>query len=99
MGSRVSHKSERGARGWIKLGVLLKLEEMFGTNIVNVQKFWITGRVVSVPSEIAPDAGSNPVGGFILNMKYGRFALISKNTPISGTNFVKKCRFFDVFLS
>ena len=34
---------------WIKLGVLLKLEEMFGTNIVNVQELWITGRVVSDP--------------------------------------------------
>ena len=36
---------------WIKLGVLLKLEEMFGTNIVNVQEFWITGRVVSDPNQ------------------------------------------------
>ena len=34
----------------LKLGVLLKLEEMFGTNVVNVQELWITGRVVSVPS-------------------------------------------------
>ena len=31
----------------LKLGVLLKLEEMFGTNIVNVQELWITSRVVS----------------------------------------------------
>ena len=34
----------------LKLGVLLKLEEMFGTNVVNVQELWITGRVVSVPN-------------------------------------------------
>ena len=32
----------------LKLGVLLKLEEMFGTNVVNVQESRITGRVVSV---------------------------------------------------
>ena len=25
----------------LKLGVLLKLEEMFGTNLVNVQELWI----------------------------------------------------------
>ena len=25
----------------LKLGVLLKLEEMFGTNVVNVQALWI----------------------------------------------------------
>ena len=54
---------------WIKLGVLLKLEEMFGTYIVNVQELWITGRVVSVPSKLAPDADSNPNRGFILNTK------------------------------
>ena len=34
----------------LKLGVLLKLEEMFGTDVVNVQELWITGRVVSVAS-------------------------------------------------
>ena len=34
----------------LKLGVLLKLEEMFGTNVVNVQELWITGRVISVAS-------------------------------------------------
>ena len=33
---------------WIKLGVLLKLEEMFGTNIVNVLEPRITGRVVRI---------------------------------------------------
>ena len=44
----------------LKLGVLLKLEEMFGTNIVNVQGLWITIRVVSVPNLKASDAGSNP---------------------------------------
>ena len=32
----------------LKLGVLLKLEEMFGTLLVNVQELWITGRVVNV---------------------------------------------------
>ena len=56
-------------RGYSKLGVLLKLEEMFGTNLVNVQELWITGRVVSVPSLKASDAGSNPEGGFFLNSK------------------------------
>ena len=30
----------------LKLGVLLKLEEMFGTNVVNVQELWINSRVV-----------------------------------------------------
>ena len=35
-------------RGYSKLGVLLKLEEIFGTNPVNVQEIWITGRVISV---------------------------------------------------
>ena len=34
----------------LKLGVLLKLEEMFGTNVVNVQELWITSRMVSVSS-------------------------------------------------
>ena len=53
----------------VGLGVLLKLEEMFGTNIVNVQELWITGRVVSVPSKLAPDADSNHNRGFILNTK------------------------------
>ena len=52
----------------LKLGVLLKLEEMFGTNVVNVRELWITGRVVSVPSFKAPDAGSNPVMGHNLNV-------------------------------
>ena len=46
----------------LKLGVLLKLEEMFGTNLVNVHKLWITGRVVSIPSLNVSDAGSNPEG-------------------------------------
>ena len=39
-----------------------------GTNKVNVQEFWITIQVVSVPSLKASDAGSNPEGGFILNL-------------------------------
>ena len=34
----------------LKLGVLLKLEEILGTNKVNVQESWITARVVSLPS-------------------------------------------------
>ena len=34
----------------LKLGVLLKLEEMFGTNVVNVHYLWITRRVVSILS-------------------------------------------------
>ena len=34
----------------LKLGVLLKLEEMFGTNVVNVRELCITGLVVSVSS-------------------------------------------------
>ena len=42
----------------LKLGVLLKLEEMFGTKLVNVQELWITDGVVSVPSLKVPDAGS-----------------------------------------
>ena len=52
----------------LKLGVLLKLEEMFGTNVVNVQELWIIGRVVSVPSCRDPDAGSNSVVGHNLNV-------------------------------
>ena len=52
----------------LKLGVLLKLEEMFGTNIVNVQELWITGRVVSVPNLKVPDAGLNPEVGHNLNV-------------------------------
>ena len=51
----------------LKLGVLLKLEEMFGTNVVNVQELWITGRVVSVPTTETSDAGSNPKEGHNLN--------------------------------
>ena len=31
----------------LKLGVLLKLEEMFGTSLVNVQDSWNSGPVVS----------------------------------------------------
>ena len=34
----------------LKLGVLLKLEEMFGTNLVNVQELCITGLMVCNPS-------------------------------------------------
>ena len=34
----------------LKLGVLLKLEEMFGTNLVNDQELWITSRVVRTKS-------------------------------------------------
>ena len=52
----------------LKLGVLLKLEEMFGTNVVNVQELWITGRVVSIPSLKVADAGSNPEVGHNLNV-------------------------------
>ena len=37
-------------RGYSKLGVLLKLEEMFCTQFVNVQELWITIGVVSVQS-------------------------------------------------
>ena len=51
----------------LKLGVLLKLEEMFGTNVVNVQELWITGRVVSVPTTESSDAGSNPKEGHNMN--------------------------------
>ena len=43
----------------LKLGVLLKLEEMFGTNVVNVQELWITSRMISVPRIKLSDAGSN----------------------------------------
>ena len=52
----------------LKLGVLLKLEEMFGTNVVNVQELWITGRVVSGASLQSPDAGPNPVVSPNLNV-------------------------------
>ena len=52
----------------LKLGVLLKLEEMFGTNVVNVQELWITSRVVSVPNLKAPDSGLNPEVGHNLNV-------------------------------
>ena len=52
----------------LKLGVLLKLEEMFGTNVVNVQGLWITVRLVSVASLRAPDAGSDPEVGPNLNV-------------------------------
>ena len=34
----------------LKLGVLLKLEEMLCTHFVNVQELWIINRVVSDPS-------------------------------------------------
>ena len=68
-----------------------------GTNNVNVNEFWITNGVVSVPSHQASDAGLNPNGGFNLNTKDGRFALISKNTPITGTNFVKSVDFWMYF--
>ena len=47
----------------LKLGVLLKLEEMFGTNLVNVQELWIIGRVVSFLSAQSWDWGSSPVVG------------------------------------
>ena len=53
----------------LKLGVLLNLEEMFGTNEVNVHELWITGGMVSAANVQASDAGSNPEGGFNLNTK------------------------------
>ena len=52
----------------LKLGVLLKLEEMFGTNVVNVQELWITRRLVSIPSPKLADAGSNPEVDYNLNV-------------------------------
>ena len=52
----------------LKLGVLLKLEEMFGTNVVNVQELWITSRVVRDASLQAPDAGLNHEVGPNLNV-------------------------------
>ena len=51
----------------LKLGVLLKLEEMFGTNVVNVQELQITGRAVSVLSLKASDSGSRLMEGHNLN--------------------------------
>ena len=63
---------------------------MFCTKLVNVQeKIWISIRVVTVLSLRALDAGSNPEGDFILNTTKRGFGLIFKNTPITGTNFVK----------
>ena len=52
----------------LKLGVLLKLEEMFGTNVVNVQELWITSRVVSYANPKAPVADSNPELSLNLNV-------------------------------
>ena len=52
----------------LKLGVLLKLEEMFGTNVVNVQEQWLSDRMECVSSRLASDAGSNPVVGPNLNL-------------------------------
>ena len=44
-------------------GVLLgfqKIRQIMSTNEVNVQEFWITSRVASVPILTATDADSNP---------------------------------------
>ena len=70
---------------------------MFCTKLVNVQELWITSRVVNILSLWALDADSNPEGGFILNTNCRGFALILKNTPITGTNFVKSVDFWMYF--
>ena len=53
--------------------------------------------MVTVLNFRALDAGSNPEGGFILISNYTGFALILKNTPITGTNFVKSVDFWMYF--
>ena len=70
----------------LKLGVLLKLEEMFGTNVINVPELQITGQVVCYLNSRPLVRGSTLAGDVLSEIL--KLGVLLKLEEMFGTNLV-----------